>query len=365
MPYERPPLSKPTGSELVEKPICTAEKLRDCAITLVPDVAVVDVDAAGRRLILSTGAACEYDNLLLATGAIPRKLTCPGGERALSFRTARDARRIYAAAGQNTNVTVIGAGLIGLELAAVLSGRGVQVTVLEYGPRALGRNVPGPLAARIANRHLAEGVQLNCDVRIERITEREIALADGRCIPADVVVAAIGVLANDDLARRAGLVTSNGVCVDALLQTSDPHIYAAGDCASIVDDNGFGQRFETWQNAVAQGDIAGRNMAGANMAFGGPVWFWSDQYDLGLQAVGDTGGGRIVVRQVDVATELHFFLDAESRLVGAAGLGIANAVAKDIKLAQKLIVARVPLDPAQLSDPHVGLKTILRPLVTT
>lgn len=365
MPYERPPLSKPGELGATEKPICTPERLQDCKIDLLLGVSVHSVDRAGRRVVLSNGAGLDYDKLLLATGAVPRKLACSGGDRALSLRSLGDAQRIYGAAAPGVQITVIGAGLIGMELAAVLIGRGARVTVLEYGPRPLGRNVPEALATRITGQHLAEGVDILCSVQIAEVTKNAVILADGRSIPSDVVVAAIGVVPDTELGRASGLAVENGIRVDRQLRSTDPHIYAAGDCASVLCKDAVYRRFETWQNAQTQGDIAGRNMAGAGLQFGGPVWFWSDQYDLGLQAVGDTVGQASAIRKTDTETELHFYLDGQARLIGAAGLGIGNAVAKDIKLAQKLIEAEVPLDVALLGDPAINLKKMLRPIAVS
>jgi 3-phenylpropionate/trans-cinnamate dioxygenase ferredoxin reductase subunit len=361
LPYERPPLSKPDGGGAIEKPICTLESLQVSKIDLLTGVRVQTADRAARTVSLSDGTTLPYDKLLLATGATPRKLTCAGGELALSLRTLDDARQIYAAAVPGARVTVIGGGLIGLELAAVLAGRRVQVTVLEYGPRPLGRNVPEALAARIADRHRAEGVVILCNVAIAGVTQSEVSLADGRTVPSDLVVAAIGVVPDTGLAQAAGLQADNGICVGSSLRSTDPDIFAAGDCASVLCGDGVHLRFETWQNARTQGEIAGRNMAGAALSFGGPVWFWSDQYDLGLQAVGDTAGAVSALRRPDATTDLHFYLDGQNRLTGAAGLGIGNAVARDIRLAQKLIEAGAFPDAGLLADPTVNLKKLLRP----
>jgi 3-phenylpropionate/trans-cinnamate dioxygenase ferredoxin reductase component len=361
LPYERPPLSKPDKNGVIEKPICTPDRLQDSKIELLAGVRALAVDAAARMVTLSDGRVLGYDKLLLATGAMPRKLGCAGGELALPLRTLADAKQVYAAATPETRVTVIGAGLIGMELAAVLVRRGVRVTVLEYGPRPLGRNVPATLAARIIDRHLAEGVTILCNVQIAQIGQGAVGLTDGRSIASDVVVVAIGVAPEAGLAQAAGLAIGNGICVDRSLRSTDPNIFAAGDCANVLGADGVPRRFETWQNAQTQGEIAGRNMAGASLFFDGPVWFWSDHYDLGLQAVGDTAGAASATRKANVETELHFYLNAQGRLVGAAGLGLGNAVAKDIKLAQKLIESALPLDAALLADPAIALKKMLRP----
>ncbi|WP_040482754.1 NAD(P)/FAD-dependent oxidoreductase [Yoonia vestfoldensis] len=363
LPYERPPLSKPDAQGIIRKPICSADMLRDKAITLLDGLQAISLDREVRCVTLSTGVKLGYDKLLFATGASARQLTCDGGERALSLRTVHDAARIYDIAQPGTKVVIVGAGLIGLELAAVLVARGVDVSVLEYAPVALGRNVPRPLAQRIVDRHVSEGSHIFCGVEVDSITAGHVVLADGRMLAANLVVAAIGVAPRTGLAAVAGLAIENGVCVNDNLCTDDPHVFAAGDCAS-VQRGGIRQRFETWQNAQIQGDIAGRNMAGGQHAFDGPVWFWSDQFDLGLQGVGQTNGAVFATRKVDNDAEVLFYVNEASQLVGAVGLGRGNAIAKDIKLAQKLIEAGVSIVAEHLNDPDINLKTLLKPATT-
>lgn len=360
LPYERPPLSKPEADRAILKPICTTLALAEKDIRLLDGVKATNIDRRAQTVALSSGKSIGYDLLLFATGPSPRSLRCEGADRALTFRTLADANRIYAAADLAREVIIIGAGLIGLELAAELSGRGVAVIVLENSPVPLSRTVPQALARRIVDRHLAEGVQILTGVEVVRVTGRTVELADGRSIPGAVVVAAVGVTPNTELADAAGLATGNGIRVDEHLRTADPAIFAAGDCASVQVEAGGHQRFETWQNAQAQGEIAGRNIAGADVTFAPPVCFWSDQFDLGLQGVGTTQGDPSAIRPLGEGAELLFYLDGGDRLVGAAGLGQRQEVAKDIKLSQKLIEAGIPVSATQLSDPAINLKKLLR-----
>lgn len=358
LPYERPPLSKPDASGVVEKPITSPEILSVKAIHLKCGVSATAIDRNAQVVSLSDGGSLSYDKLLLATGARPRTLTCPGGDGAQVLRTIEDARALYDAGDTATKVAIVGAGLIGLELAAELRTRGNQITVIEAGLRPLGRNVPERLATRLAAKHHEEGVSILCGVHIASCTDRGVELEDGRFLQADLVIAAVGVVPNDELARSTGLTVENGIRVDGQLMTDDPLIYAAGDCAAVRTSEGNYRRYETWQNAQAQGEVAGRNLAGGDVRFDVPVWFWSDQYDLGLQGVGDTSGNPTVIRALGDGVEILFFLDGVGALVGAAGLGRGNAVAKDIKIAQRLIGARV--DAALLSDPAQNLKKMLR-----
>ncbi|SPH25059.1 Rhodocoxin reductase [Defluviimonas aquaemixtae] len=357
-PYERPPLSKPDETGAIEKPITNPEALAEKAINLQTGISVTQLDRAERKVRLSDGTSMPYEKMLLATGARPRALSCPGGENAKVLRTVADARTTYRAAASGTRVVIVGAGLIGLELAALLSARGAGVTVLEAGPRPLGRNVPRGLVAALANRHREQGVQIICDASVVLCAENTVVLDKERIFEADLIVAAIGVVPSVELAEAAGLSVQNGICVDDSLVTDDPLIYAAGDCASVKTSGGTYRRYETWQNARAQGEMAGRNLAGSDAQFDVPIWFWSDQYDLGRQGVGNTSGDPSAIRALGNQAQILFFLDGQDRLNGAAGLGPGNTVAKDIKIAQRLIGSEI--NPALLSDPSHNMKKLLR-----
>lgn len=360
MPYERPPLSKPQEKRSFEKPITSQEALDEKDITLMSGVSATSLDRERRGVALSNGTTIPYETLLLATGARPRRLACPGAEHAVLFRTRDDAQAVYDRAMPGIKVVIIGAGLIGLELAAELVGRGLCVTVLEAGPRPLGRNVPEALAQRLADRHREAGVNIFYGITVSSCTESSVRLSDETEIPADLIVAAIGVVPNTGLAEDAGLASGNGIQVDASLRTTDSRVFAAGDCASVQMSDGLFARYETWTNAQNHGSIAGRNLAGASDRLSGPVWFWSDQYDLGLQGVGETVGSNAVHRSLCDGAELMFFLGGDGVLVGAAGLGIGNAISKDIKIAQRLIDLEAVIDPSLLSDPNHNLKKSLR-----
>lgn len=359
LPYERPPLSKPVDGAVQMKAICAAETLAAAGIDYLQGVSVSGLDVARRSVSLDDGSTLRYGKLLLAMGARPRRLTCPGAQRALDFRTYAEASEIFSRADAGGRFAIIGGGLIGMELAAVLRGKGLAVSVIEAAPKTLGRAVPARLAAKLHDRHVDEGVRFHLGQGIAEITPDAVVLADGSQVPADTVVAAIGVLADTHLAQAAGLATGNGVLTDAFLRTSDPHIFAAGDCAAVSQPGGGHVRFESWRNARSQAETAARNMAGADKAFVATPWFWSDQYDLGLQVAGvPLPVHRSVVRP-SVGGELEFFLD-EGRLVAAAGLGPGNSLAKDIKLAEMLIAAGISPDPAALADPGVSLKALLK-----
>ncbi|ATN36686.1 ferredoxin reductase (plasmid) [Rhizobium sp. ACO-34A] len=359
LPYERPPLSKPLDGTVQMKAICSSEALDAAGIDYRQERSALRIDPGKRRVFLDDGEMLSYDKLLLATGARPRQLVCPGAERAHGFRTFADAAAIFERADLGKSVAIIGGGLIGMELAAVLRGKGISVHVIEAAAKPLGRAVPIRFAESLHARHVEEGVSFHLGQGIAEITSEAVVLADGSTVPADLVVAAIGVVPDIVLAEAAGLATGNGILADGFLRTSDQHIFAAGDCAAVAQPTGGHMRFESWRNARNQAETAARNMAGANEMFSAIPWFWSDQYDLGLQVAGlPQPGHQIVVRSLGEAA-MEFYLDG-GRLVAAAGLGVGNSLGKEIKLAEMLIAAGACPDPAMLADAAVNLKALLK-----
>ncbi len=359
LPYERPPLSKPMNGAVQMKLICAEDALQAVGIDYLQGMSATKLDAATGTVTLNDGRVLRYEKLLLATGARPRRLTCPGAALALEFRTHAHAEAIFSNVAAGQRAAIIGGGLIGLELASVLRGKDINVTVIEAAPKPLGRAVPARFAERLHARHAAEGVRFHLDRVVAAIGDNGVTLSDGSMVPADLIVSAIGVLPEIALAQAAGLATGNGVLADTYLRTSAPNVFAAGDCAAVAQPGGGHVRFECWRNARAQAETAARNMAGAAEAFAAIPWFWSDQYDLGLQVAGlPQLSHRSVVRTI-TGGELEFYLD-DGRLVAAAGLGVGNSVAKDIKLAEMLIAAGVSPDPATLADPSLNLKALLK-----
>ncbi|WP_245964709.1 NAD(P)/FAD-dependent oxidoreductase [Trinickia dinghuensis] len=363
MPYERPPLSKPTETGVCHRPVCDEASLRDAQIDYLAGVEVKSLDRVSKRAYLSDGRDMAFEKLLFATGARARPLSCPGGERALSFRTLIDAQRLYGAIAGVRHVAVVGAGLIGMELAATLRTAEIDVTVIEAGPRPLGRAVPAMLAERLLARHRQEGVRFVFGTGVSSVDDQAVVLSDGTVIQADVVVAAIGVIPETALAEREGLVVDNGIVVDTQLTTSDSNLFAAGDCARAPcrHSNGVPVRLESWRNARDQGEHAAKSMLGEATSFDAVPWFWSDQYDLGLQIAGipDPVRPSIERRLSDDAHVLFQFGD-DGHLASASGLGKGNGIAKEIKLAEMLIARRASPSPASLQDPAINLKSLLR-----
>ena len=370
-PYERPPLSKAVmvseGAPTAAHPL-SAEAAAQKGITLLLGTPVAEIDRAGHEVMLADGRRIPYLKLLLATGARPRRLTVEGAEseHVLYLRSFAEALALRGRLRPGTRLCVIGGGFIGLEIAASAIARGCQVTVVEAAPRILMRGVPAPLAALIARRHERAGVRFHIGTGIARIVDadgaRRVVLADGTEIPCDVVVAGIGAVPEVALAERAGLIIENGIRVDERVRTSDPDIFAAGDCCSVPHPLYGGRRIrlEAWRNAHDQGNLAARNMLGAELAHEAVPWFWSDQYELTLHIAGLADQAATDVRrELGDGAELHFHIDTEGRLLAASGFGPLGKVAKEIRLAEMLIQRRASPAPDQLASPDVKLKSLL------
>jgi len=331
LPYERPPLSKQVLLEGAgPKYVAAAEHYTKADITLLSGHTVSHIRRADHALILDGGRLLNYDKLLLATGARPRPL--PGvefSERVLALRNYEDTLRLRAYLQPGRHLVIAGGGLIGLEVAASARMLGAQVTVLESQPRLLARGVPADIAAVLARRHAAEGVKVLCNVNVNAVNVAPdgvlIALADGRELTADALLVGIGALPNVELAQAAGRV-----------------------------------RLESWRNAQEQGILAALNMLGGQDKMASVPWFWSDQYDLSLHAAGLMEDAHTTMRR-DIAADalMIFHLDATGRLLAASGIGPGNSIARDIRLAEKLIAARACPAPEALADSAIKLKSLL------
>ena len=369
-PYERPPLSKAliTTPQTARPPtIGDASRLDELNVASLRGVAAVAIERKEQRVRLADGRRIAYDRLILATGARARKLTAPGAERAMTLRTFEDGVAIREALRGARRVAIIGGGFIGLELAAGARSLGCEVVVLEADTRLLRRSTPEPLAAVIAGKHAREGVDILLGVRIDGVEFAEagaaVALADGRSIAADVVVAGIGAVPSTELAVEAGLAVDNGVTVDARLASSDSNIYAIGDCASFPHElfDGRRVRLEAWRNAFDQGVHVARTLLGGEDPYIALPWFWSDQYDITLQLAGLTeADDKVVTRPLGEGAFVQFHLGRAGRLVAVGGYGPISVIAKDVRIAERLIAARATPSAEVLGDPAVSLKKLLR-----
>lgn len=368
LPYERPPLSKQgmLAEVFAAKTIATAERFAEANVALRRGMHVAGIDRAARRLTGTDGTTLPYDKLLLATGAAPRRLPGTEGNRIVYLRTLDDARRLRDDLLPGRRLVIIGGGFIGLELAASARARGAEVTLIEAMPRLLSRAVPEAIAAGIQARHELEGVSLIFGDGIAAIrsgaSAAVVELSSGRRVVADLVLVGIGAVPNAALATGAGLAVDNGIAVDQHLMTGDGNILAAGDCCSfpLAIYGGRRVRLESWRNAQDQGNLAARNMLGANEAVASVPWFWSDQYELTLQIAGLADEGATVVRRdIGEGAYILFHIGADGRLVAASGIGEGGAVAKDVRLAEMLIGRGARPAANELADPTVRLKSLL------
>jgi 3-phenylpropionate/trans-cinnamate dioxygenase ferredoxin reductase subunit len=293
LPYERPPLSKDYlrgESPREQARVHEAGFYADHDIELLTGTTVTDLNASARDVTLSTGERLGYDRLLLATGSEPRRLSVPGAELdgVHHLRTFADSDAIAAALRPGARAVIAGGGWIGMEVAASARQKGLDVTIVELEDvplsRALGREA-GLIYARLHREH---GVQLHTGVAVARVEgERRIervVLADGRALDADLLVCGLGAIPRTELAQRAGLAVENGVMCDASLQTSDPHVFAAGDIAN-AEHPFYGRRVrvEHWANALNQPEVAARGMLGKPATYDKLPYFFSDQYDAGME----------------------------------------------------------------------------------
>jgi 3-phenylpropionate/trans-cinnamate dioxygenase ferredoxin reductase component len=366
-PYDRPPLSKAAIMDEAEpQPTYLLDEgmMASLEVNFLRGAAATAIDRKAKTVALADGKKIPYDRLLIATGAEPRKLSLAGSERALLLRDIGDSVRIRNEFSEGRNIAIIGGGFIGLELASSAAKRGCRITVIEAQPRILMRGVTEEIAMRIAARHAEAGVTILAGASIEHIGPDKIVLSDDREIAADIIIAGIGAAPRFKLAEQAGLAIDNGISCNTYLQTSDPHIFAVGDCCSFPHPI-FGNerlRLEAWRNASDQASVAVENMLGEQRQYEAVPWFWTDQYELNLQIAGLPHLGVSVVNRVPKENALILcHLDAEGRLIGASGIGQGNSIARDIRLLEMLIGKRASPDAAQLADPSFQLKSLLKP----
>ena len=366
LPYDRPPLSKAMLVEEQEpQPVLLLDEgmIASLNAIFVRGVKAIGIDRKAKALVLEDGRALSYDKLLIATGAKPRRLSIEGGELAYTLRDFADGDHLRSRLRQSKSAAIIGGGFIGLEVASSARKLGLEVTLVEAQPRILMRGVPEEIAKVVHARHVEAGVTMQVGTALKAVETDGVRLADDRKVKAEIVVAGIGASPEIALAQAAGLTIENGISCDATLQTSDPDIYAAGDCCSFPHGL-FGNkrmRLEAWRNATDQANVATENMLGASKPYMAVPWFWSDQYDLSLQIAGNPADGpEIIRRQTGEQSFVMFHRDHEGRLVGASGIGPGNSIARDVKLAEMLIGKRAAPSAEQLADPTVQLKVLLK-----
>jgi len=367
-PYERPSLSK----EMLLDPSCETiawlhapEYYAEQGIDLKLGAAATAIDREACQVALSDGSRIGYGVLLLATGARVRKLDVPGaGERCHYVRSLEDSRALRGKLAAGKRVVVIGAGFIGLEVAAAAVARGCDVVVIEAADGPLGRVAPPMLRDYYRALHTARGVTFRFGAQVVGIAPRGEAYVvttnSDEAWPADLVVAGIGVIPNAELAEQAGLACDRGIVVDEYGATADPRILAAGDVARhhnpLLDRPVL---LESWQNAQNQAIAIARNIAseGAPAPYAELPWFWSDQYGINLQIYGLLeAGGELVVRG-DPASETWLMVQlVDGRIVFAAGI---NAP-RDLRPLRELMKLGAPVAASDIADTTVALPDLLR-----
>ncbi|MFI0482069.1 NAD(P)/FAD-dependent oxidoreductase [Actinomadura sp. 9N215] len=364
-PYERPPLSK--GFLLDKEPrekahVHEADWYEKHDVELRLGVSVAAIDRGAHQVRLSTKEPIGYDKLLLATGASPRRLEVPGSKlQGIQYlRTMADSAALkQALAHGGRRVVVAGAGWIGLETAAAARAHGNEVTVIEPEPTPLHASLGPELGAAFADLHRENGVDLRLDQGVAGFwgagQVSAVVTSGGAEVPADVVIVGIGVRPNTRLAEEAGLDVSDGILVDASLRTSDPDIYAAGDVANAYNPLlGRRIRVEHWANALNGGPAAARAMLGQDVSYDRVPYFFSDQYDLGMEMSGVASPGEYdeVVYRGDVpGREFVAFWLSGGRVVAGMNVNVWD-VTGDV---QALIRSGRPVDAARLADPGVPL----------
>lgn len=306
-PYQRPPLSKAYLMGEMERErlwLRGPEFWQENNIRLHLGAPVTAIDRAAKTVTVGA-ETIPYDQLALTTGSSPRRLPAAIGgdlDGVFTVRNLRDVDRMRAEFTAGRSLVVIGGGYIGLEAAAVARKLGLTVTLIEAAPRILGRVAAAETADFVRKTHSEQGVTILEETGLDRIlgdtSVTGVRLKDGREIAADFVVVGVGVSPGAELAEASGIALDNGIATDEFGRTSDPAIWAAGDCASFPWKGGR-IRLESVGNAIDQGEIVAENMLGAAKAYQAKPWFWSDQYDLKLQIAGlNIGYDRVITREI-------------------------------------------------------------------
>jgi 3-phenylpropionate/trans-cinnamate dioxygenase ferredoxin reductase component len=364
-PYQRPPLSKAylLGEMQADRLMLRGpEFYAEHAISLRLGQPVTAIDTVGQTVTLA-GEAVPYDELVLTTGSVPRRLPAAiGGDLGGVFtvRTLADIDAMRPLFLPGRRLVIVGGGYIGLEAAAVARKLGLEVTVLEMAPRILQRVAAPETSDYFRALHAAHGVTILESTGLDRLlgTDGQVTaarLTDGRDLPADFVIAGVGIVPETALAEAAGLAIENGIRTDEMGRTSAPHVWAAGDCASFPWKDGR-LRLESVGNAIHQADTVADNIMGDGTPYVAEPWFWSDQYDCKLQIAGlNTGYDRIMTRGPE-GDAVSFWYFAGNTLLAVDAMNDPRAYMVGKRLIE---MGRSP-DPAVLADPATALKTLLK-----
>lgn len=363
IPYQRPPLSKAylKGDQSADKVYLRAESFyADRNIAMKLSTRATAIDTTAKTVALSSDETLHYDHLLISTGSRPRKLSIDGSDLPgiHYLRTMDDVDGLRDGMQADANLVIVGGGYIGLEVAAVGRELGLNVHVLEMEERILQRVTTPEMSAYYHQLHEGRGVNIHTNTAVTGFAGdgkvQEVLCGDKR-FPADIVIVGIGIIPNTELAEAAGIVCDNGIVVDDHCCTSDPNVYAAGDCTNhpnpLLDRR---LRLESVPNAMDQARVSTANMLGDDKTYAAIPWFWSDQYELKLQMVGFSADGDAQVLRGDMASnQFAIFYLKDGKVVAADAVNSP----KEFMLCKQLVGKSA--DPAMLADPEADLKALL------
>lgn len=362
-PYQRPPLSKAylLGDMTLERLFLRPESFySDNGIDLRMGARVTSIDARAQTVTVD-GDVMPYDDLVLTTGSTPRRLPASIGgdlDGVFTVRTLADVNAMAPRCVEGAKVLIVGGGYIGLEAAAVASKLGLNVTLVEMSDRILQRVAASETSDFFRDLHTRHGVDIREGVGLERLlgqqTVRGALLTDGTKLEADFVIVGVGIAPSTGLAEQAGVAVVNGISVDARGRTSEPHIWAAGDCVSFPYQGGR-IRLESVPNAIEQAEVVAENILGNAKEYIAKPWFWSDQYDVKLQIAGlNTGYDNVVTRRVDGATSFWYYSGDTLLAVDAMNDPRGYMIGK------RLIEAGKSPSRAAIADPDTDMKALLK-----
>jgi len=362
-PYQRPPLSKAYLLGQLERPrlfLKSDAYYAEAGCELLLNTTARAIHRAEKTVELTDGRTLPYDKLLLTTGARVRRLRCAGADLPGIFylKTIADVDALQAAFVPGARIAIVGAGYIGLEVAAVGAKSGLNVTVFEAMDRVMARAVSPAISDFFAAEHVKAGVTLKLNTGVEGFEgdgKVERIIAGGQAYDVDLVLVGIGVIANDELAREAGLAATDGIVVDRNAQTSDPAIFAAGDCTRHYGREGVELRLECVQNAIDQAKHAALAMVGRPRTYAEVPWFWSDQYDLKLQIAGLARPTDTLVKRGDPASRKFSIFHLRDGKVAA--VEAVNAP-QDYMIGKKLIAEGRAVPAQTLADTSIPMKQI-------
>jgi 3-phenylpropionate/trans-cinnamate dioxygenase ferredoxin reductase subunit len=364
-PYQRPPLSKAyLLGEMEEERLYLrpAAFYADHRIDLRLSVSATAIDTTGQQVTLSDGSVLSYDALALTTGSTPRRLPAAVGgalEGVLVMRDLADADRMAPELVAGRRVLIIGGGYIGLEAAAVCAKKGLQVTLVEMAPRILQRVAAPETSTYFRDLHSAHGVGIREGVGLDRLLgEGRVTgarLSDGTELAVDFVLVGVGIVPNTALAEAAGIAVENGITTDIHGRTSDAHVWAAGDCATLLfKDKRI--RLESVGNAIDQAEVVAVNIMGTPMDYHPAPWFWSDQYDCKLQIAGlNMGYDAVHVRQGDGEARSHWYYQGD-KLIAVDAMNDSRAY----MIGKRLIEMGKSPAPSVVTDAAADLKPLLK-----